>query len=155
MLGLLASLLLAGGFTSPAGIVILDEAVDLGRVQRLALAGAGVACVNVAGLVTCTIAGGGPGSANVAEVTVDFGVGGDTLVTTTVTGQAWVGGTSKIICSPTLLAVGTRAEGAEDAIIEGLTAAVHTRSVGVGFKLTVAPTTGKAYGQFIFHCTGA
>jgi hypothetical protein len=97
---------------------------------------------------------GGGGSANVVEVDVDFGSGTDSA-TVVVTGQAWVTLTSKIICSATMLATSTRAEGEEDAVLEGLIGAVHSRVAGTGFTLYVAPALGIASGVVKFHCTGA
>jgi len=90
---------------------------------------------------------------NVVEVQVDFGVG-NTTAATVVTGQTWVTSTSKIACGVTMLATANRAEGAEDAIIEQLVGAPHTRSVGVGFTLTAHPAFGKATGKYLFHCVG-
>lgn len=98
--------------------------------------------------------GGGGGSANVLEVDVDFGTGTNS-VEVVVTGQAWVAATSVILCVPTMVATSTRAEGEEDAVIEGLTAAIHTRVAATGFTLYVAPRDGVASGVFKFHCTGA
>lgn len=95
------------------------------------------------------------GSSNVVEVTVAFGAG-QTSASTVVTGEAWVTETSKILCVPTLLAASGRAEGAEDAVIEGVVGAVHTRAAGVGFTLTAGkPGPGLLYGSFVFHCTGS
>lgn len=97
----------------------------------------------------------GGGSVNTVTVTVAFGTG-DTTASTVVTGQAWVTLASIIVCAPTLLAASGRAEGAEDAVIEGVVGAVHTRVAGTGFTLTVgAPSPGMLYGSFVFHCTGA
>jgi hypothetical protein len=98
--------------------------------------------------------GGGGGSANVVEVDVDFGSGTD-MVSTVVTGQTWVTSTSKILCGPTLVATSSRAEGEEDAVIEGLVPAIHSRVAGTGFTLVVAVPLGVASGVFKFHCTGA
>ena len=97
---------------------------------------------------------GGGGSANVVEVDVDFGTGTDSA-TVVVTGQAWVTGTSRILCAPTMLATSSRAEDEEDAVIEGLIGAIHSRVVGTGFTLYVAPALGVASGVVKFHCTGA
>ena len=97
---------------------------------------------------------GGSGSANVVEVDVDFGAGVDS-VAVVVTGQTWVTGASKILCAPTILATSTRAEGEEDAVIEGLIGAVHSRVAATGFTLYVAPALGVASGVFKFHCVGA
>lgn len=98
--------------------------------------------------------GGGGGSANVVEVDVDFGTGANS-VSTVVTGQTWVTSTSKILCGPTLVATSSRAEGEEDAVIEGLVPAIHSRIAGTGFTLVVAVPLGVASGVFKFHCTGA
>ena len=140
---------------TPVYVTVEDEGAPTTQRGTLNFTGAGVSCIDSGGKTVCTIGGGGGGSANTVAVTLDFGSGGNTTATTTVSGQAWVTGASIIVCSSTLIAVGTRAEGAEDAILEGLVAAVHTRSAGVGFKLTASPRIGRAYGQFIFHCTGA
>lgn len=93
------------------------------------------------------------GSAQFAEVDVNFGTSGNTTGTTVVS-AAWVSATSKIVCSPTALAATGRLEGAEDAILEGLVSVVSNRSAGVGFTLKVAPRLGKAYNVYKFHCTG-
>ena len=106
------------------------------------------------GTLTCATPSGGSGSANVVEVDVDFGAGVDS-VSVVVTGQTWVTGTSKILCAPTMLATSTRAEGEEDAVIEGLVGAIHSRVAATGFTLYVAPALGVASGVFKFHCTGA
>jgi hypothetical protein len=106
------------------------------------------------GNLTCSTPPGGGGSANVVEVDVNFGTGTDSA-TVVVTGQTWVTSTSKIVCSPTLLATSTRAEGEEDPVVEGLIGAVYSRVAGTGFTLYVAPTLGVASGVVKFHCTGA
>lgn len=94
-------------------------------------------------------------SINFLDVTVVFATG-NTTASTVVTGQAWVTAASKILCAPALLAATGRSEGAEDALIEGLTGAAHTRSAGVGFTLTAGkPSPGRYYGSQIFHCTGS
>jgi len=95
------------------------------------------------------------GSGNFVESEVDFGTSGNTNVSLVVTGQAWVTSSSKIICSPTMLSTTSRAEGAEDAIIEGLTVAVHSRVAGTGYTLAAAVKEGRAYGKFKVHCTGS
>lgn len=97
---------------------------------------------------------GGAGSANAIEVTVDFGSGGSDLASTVVTGQGWVTGTSAIACAPTMKATASRAEGAEDAVAEGLIAAIHSRVAATGFTLVAGPRFGRAIGQYIFDCTG-
>jgi hypothetical protein len=96
----------------------------------------------------------GSGSANVVEVEVDFGATGNDTASTTVTGQAWVTATSKILCAPTLLATTDRAEGAEDILLEDIDVAAHTRVASTGFTVTAHAGQGRTYGKFIFHCTG-
>lgn len=135
---------------------IQDETTPLTQRATVNFTGAGVSCVDNSGSsrTDCTISG-GSGSVNVVEVEVDFGTTGSDIATTVVTGQTWVGATSKIICSPTLLATADRAEGAEEALVENLLVAPHTRVAGTGFSLTAKPLLGRAYGRFLFHCTGA
>lgn len=143
------------GLTVPPGVKVQDEGTTQGQAVTLNCTGAGVSCSVSGGVATLTSSGGGAGSANVVEVEVDFGSGGDTSTSTVVTGQAWVGATSVIVCAPTLLATADRAEGAEDAIIEGLTVAVHSRVAATGFTVAAGLQQGKAYGKFKVHCTGA
>jgi hypothetical protein len=109
---------------------------------------------DAAGAMTCAADAGAGGAPNYVEVDVTFAALGDNIVTTVVTGQAWVTATSKITCSPTMLATSTKAEGEEDAVIERLSAAIHTRVAGTGFSLTVMPAEGDASGVFKFHCVG-
>jgi hypothetical protein len=97
--------------------------------------------------------GGGGGGGNSVEVTLDFSTGAE-IASVVVTGQAWVTAGSEIVCSPTMMATADRAEGAEDAVIEGLVVSAHSRSAGVGFTLTGAPRFGNAYGRFAVHCIG-
>jgi hypothetical protein len=96
----------------------------------------------------------GSGGSNVVEVEVDFGSGGNDTASTTVTGQAWVTATSKILCTPTMFATTDRAEGAEDILIEDLDVATHTRVASTGFTVTAHAGQGITFGKFIFHCTG-
>lgn len=134
---------------------IEDEATPLTQRTNVNFTGAGVSCIDSGGKTVCTISGGGAGSANVVEVEVDFGANGDTTASTVVTGQAWVTGTSKIVCAPTMLATTDRSEGMEDVVIEEIVVAVHTRSVGVGFTVTAGSAQGRAIGKYLIHCTGA
>lgn len=139
--------------TSSGYATVQDEGSSLTQRATLNFIGA-VSCVDNSGSsrTDCTVSG---GSANVAEVTVAFGSGA-TTASTVVTGQTWVTTTSKILCVPTLLAASGRSEGAEDAVIEGLSGAVHTRVLATGFTLTASkPGPGELYGSFVFHCTGS
>lgn len=89
-----------------------------------------------------------------AEVEVDFGAAGNTNASTVVVGQTWVTALSQIACAPTLVATADRAEGAEDAIVEGLTVAIHSRVVGTGWTVSAAVLNGVAFGKFRVHCVG-
>jgi hypothetical protein len=94
------------------------------------------------------------GAANAVEVTLDFGTSGSNMATTVVVGQAWVAAPTRITCGLTGAAVGTRAEGDEDAIIDGLSILISNRVVATGFTVKAMPTQGNAYGQFLVHCVG-
>lgn len=94
------------------------------------------------------------GSGNAIEVEVDFGSSGSDTTSLVVTGQTWVTSTSKITCAAALLATADRVEGAEDAVIEGLRVAFHSRVAGTGFTVVAAPQFGRAVGKFKVHCTG-
>lgn len=137
-------------------VKLQDEGADQGAVKILNCTGAGIACSRSGLTATLNVSGGGGGgSANVAEAIVDFGANGATLAKTTLTGQAWVTSSSVIICAPTLFATADRADGMEDALIEGLTVAVSARAAGAGFDVSAKPRYGKAIGKFAIHCTGA
>lgn len=141
----------------PAYATVQDEGSALTQRAAINFTGTGVSCVDNSGSgrTDCTISGGGGGgSANTVAVTVDFGAG-DTTASTVVTSQAWVTSSSIIACAPTLLAATGRAEGAEDAIIEGLTVAVSNRVAGVGFTVKAAVAQGQTQGAYVIHCTGA
>jgi hypothetical protein len=131
-----------------------DEGTAQGRVGALNCTGAGISCSVTAGVGTINVAGGG-GSGNLVEASIDFGATGDTTASVVITGQSWVSTSSVIVCSPTMLATADRADGAEDAVIEGLTVAAHSRIAGTGFTVTAAPYQGRAYGAFKVHCAGA
>lgn len=104
---------------------------------------------------TFAVPAGGGGSANVATVDLDFGSAGNTSATTVVTGQAWVTGTSRIICAPTAFSTSTRAEGADDASIEGLVVTPYSRVVGTGFTVKGSIQRGEAFGVFTVNCVGS
>lgn len=158
MTAALVALLLTQSLSRDEPIQLFDEGTRLGQVRNLNCSGAGVTCtrnaVTSTGTVTVTGGGGGGGSANTVAVTVDFGAG-NTTASTVVTSQAWVTSSSIIVCAPTLLAASGRAEGAEDAIIEGLTVAISNRVAGVGFTVKAAPAQGQTQGAYVIHCTGA
>lgn len=95
---------------------------------------------------------GGAGSANAVTVSLSFGTGGGTGVwTTTVTGQAWVSSTSKIVCAPQA----TSADGqtVETYYVADLRPTVANLVAGTGFDLAVFNGSG-VIGTFRFACTG-
>lgn len=94
------------------------------------------------------------GSANVVSLEVDFGAAGATTAAVTVTGQTWVTASSMIVCAPTAFATADRADGAEDAAIEGLVATPYARVAATGFSVQVGARIGRALGRYLIHCTG-
>jgi len=94
---------------------------------------------------------GGAGSGNFIEVSLSFGTGDVGVYTTTVTGQAWVTASSRIVCQP-------QATSADGQTVETYYAAqfsetVANRVAGVGFDLAVYNPLG-ATGTFRFNCIG-
>lgn len=102
-----------------------------------------------------TSSSGAGGSGNFLETEVDFGAapGGD-IASVVVTGQTWVTTTSKLDCSVSLAATSDRAEGVEDALLEGIRVSWHTRVLATGFTVIAHAPTGRAQGKFKVHCTG-
>lgn len=95
------------------------------------------------------------GGANFVSATVDFGAyPGSANAVVTVTGATWVTASSLVTCAPTMFATADRVDGAEDAILEGLSIAVSARVAGTGFKVSAAPAMGSAIGKFLLSCTG-
>lgn len=139
----------------------VDDAVPVGTAGLVYAAAVLPNCLDVAGAhlnynattntFSCGTSSGGGGS--FVEWEVDFGSTGTDIASSAVT-AAWVTDSTKLMCAPTLLSTADRAEGAEDAIIEQLTVAPHTRVNGVGFTITAAPAQGRAYGKYKFHCVG-
>jgi hypothetical protein len=155
---LILALLLSGaayGQVGPApGVGLNDEGAVQGRVQTLNCVGSGITCSKSGITGTLSISGGGSG--NFLSVELDFGQGaGADIASVVVTGQSWVTASSVIVCSPTMIATADRGEGDEDAVIEQLTVAIHTRVASTGFTLTATPGLGVTTGKFAFHCTGA
>ena len=114
-----------------------NEGSTLGQIKTMNCVGAGIDCTLSGSVGTATVSGGGGGGGNFVAVTVDFGSGGNDMVTTTITGQTWVTISSTIICVPTMMSTADRVDGAEDALIEGLRAAVSNRVAGTGFDVTI------------------
>lgn len=114
--------------------------------------GTSVSCVDdAANLRTnCTITGGG-GSANTVEVSLAM-TNGSGVYSTTVTGQAWVTGTSAVVCTP----LGTTADGltVEQVAAAELAITIGNRVAGVGFDLVVSNPFG-SHGTHRFSCMGS
>lgn len=95
---------------------------------------------------------GGGGSANVVEVSLDFGTALSPIQTVTVTGQAWVTASSKIVCQPQ--ATTTDGQTIENYFVTPFAPTVSALVNATGFDLTVLNPTSAA-GIFRFSCTGA
>ena len=148
----MASPVMAQSITT-RGVILKDEGTVQGSVSSLDCVGTGIACTRSGATGTLTITG-GSGGANLVAVVVDFGANGLDVAATAVTGQAWATGTSLILCAPTMYATADRIDGAEDAVLEGLTIGVSGRTSG-GFTVTAAPRMGVAIGKYTIVCTGA
>lgn len=146
----------ADSFVPSTAIDLQDEGVSQGQVKKLNCSGAGITCSRSGVVGTLTVpGGGGPGGGNYVDVVVNFGATGKTVAKTVVTGQAWVGLSSQILCVPSMMATADRTDGMEDALIEGLTITAYARVAGTGFTVAANPRSGKAYGKFLIQCTGA
>ena len=132
-------------------LLLRDEGVDKGRLTKAVdFVGSAVTCTWTAGVGTCTITG-GSGGANTVEQSIAM-TGGAGVYSQVVTGQAWVTGTSVIVCGP----LGTTADGltVEQVAVAGLTVTVDTRVAGTGFTIHVKNPFGSK-GTHRIHCTGA
>jgi len=139
-----------GGAVSTPPLLFRDEGSNVGRATRAVdCTGTGVTCSASAGVVTINVGAGG--SANTVEVSLAM-TGGSGFYSTTVTGQAWVTGTSKIVCGP----FGTTDDGLtpEQVAVAALDVTIANRVVGTGFDLMVFNPFGST-GTHRFHCTGA
>ena len=98
-----------------------------------------------------TLAGasGGGGSGNAERVEVDFGAGSNYAEATVP--AAWVTTTSRIVCSPA--PPSTADHDPEDALLEGITAAVLSITNGVSFKIGVSAPDG-TWGRYNIDCIG-
>lgn len=93
----------------------------------------------------------GGGGGNYAEVTVTLADTGGAAATV-VTGQAWVTGTSKILCAP--FNDGAESNNTDEVYqLAQFSLVVSTRVVGIGFTLSAYSPVGVS-GNFKFHCTG-
>jgi hypothetical protein len=88
------------------------------------------------------------GSGNAVYATVDFGSAFTHSATVTVTGQAWVSGTSKIVAN----VLSASGKGIEDSLLS-FSASVSDLVAATGFNLNVY-TPVKAKGTYTFSCMG-
>ena len=134
-------------------VMVKDEGVAQSAFRAVTVncTGAGVTCTQVGSVWTLNASGGGGGSTSAIEVTVDYTANGYPVLSTTLTGLAWVTPTSKIVCAP----FATTADGqtAETYQVASLEAVPANRVNGVGFDLLTRNPNG-ATGTFRFHCFG-
>ena len=132
----------AGGSGAPVGASYLTLGLD-GTLtsERVLTAGTNISFVDTGANGTLTI-NAASGSGNSGSATLAFGATGSTSAVVTVTGQAWVTGTSKIVA---MVLDDARAE---DAVIESLNLSIANRVVGTGFDIYGAPQIGDAVGDF-------
>ncbi len=140
----------------------LDAGADFtAGVLPAARGGVGVALPTCAGTDKLTANGtqvscaadvsGGGGGGNSVEVSVNLGDGTGLIYFTTVTGQAWVTSSSRVVCQPQA----TTADGqtAETYYVAGLQPVVGNLVNGTGFDLAVTSPRG-ASGTYRFSCIG-
>lgn len=133
-------------------VMVKDEGVALSKTRAVTVncVGAGVTCTQTGSTWTLTGSGGG-GSTSAVEVTVDFTSSGYPVLSTTLTGLAWVTGTSKIVCQP--FATSADGQTVETYQVADISAIPANRVNGVGFDLLARNPNG-ATGTFRFHCFG-
>jgi hypothetical protein len=90
---------------------------------------------------------------NAVSVTVDFGSvgGGESDQVTTTVAAAWVGASTKIVCTP--FAVTTADHDPDDYAAEEIVAYATNISAGVGFDVITKAPNG-SFGQYVIHCVG-
>jgi hypothetical protein len=133
-------------------LLLRDEGTDQGRMGRaINFTGAGVSCSYAAGVGTCSISGGGGGSANVVEKSIVLTAVQPNPAPATVTGQTWVTSSSVILCG----VLGTTADGlTPEAInVANLGVTVENRVAGTSFDIRVVNWYGLE-GTVRIHCTG-
>ena len=142
----------ASGLKPATTVLLQDEGVNQGRIKTLNCTGSGVSC-SASGIVGTLNSSGGGGGGNflAATITITDNVVG-LIYTVTITGQAWVGASSIIICSPFAIANGGTT--LEMGLTSGINVITSNRVAGVGFDLSIYNPHG-AQGTFTFHCTGA
>lgn len=139
------------GFSTPPGVSIQDEGIAQGRARTLNCTGAGITCSVAAGVATLNATGGG-GSSNFIEVSVSLSTEGGLVYTATITGQAWVTGTSIIVCNP--FATSADGQTLETVYASNVQPVISNRVAGTGFDLSIFTPYG-ATGTYRFHCVGA
>lgn len=146
----LACTIVGGQVSAPTTIDIRDEGTSQGRVRAINFVGSSVVAAVSGSTATITVSSGGAG--NFTEVSVNLGTDGNLVYTTTKTGEAWVTGTSKIVCTPN----GTTSDGqtVETYFGADFSWIISNLVAGTGFDLTVYNPNG-ATGTFRFSCTGA
>ena|SRR5271170_5225241 len=96
--------------------------------------------------------GGGAGSGNFLQTIVNFGsLEGETIARVTLTGLAWVTGSSVILCNP--FGGTTVDHDPDDAIVEELQAYAENIVPGVGFDVVAVAPNGTA-GHYLINVTG-
>lgn len=125
----------------------------------------GVLSLNCTGTLTCTKSGSagtlnatGGTSVNLVQATVDFGTPyEDGVASVTVTGQAWVTGTSKILCTPdNTVGTADHVAGDDDVVLERIVVTVSSLVAGTGFTISAASgsDTGSTQGKYTINCSG-
>lgn len=147
-----AAVLSMAQVSAPPRVNVQDEGSAQGTARTVNCTGSGVSCSVSGGVWTINASGGGGGSANVVEASIDLGTSGHTAYQITVTGQSWVTSTSVIVCSP--FATSADGQTVETYAAAHFTVQAATRVAGTGFDLWVFSPHG-ATGTFRFHCTGA
>ena len=135
-----------------AGGDVFYRAAD-GRLYALSIGAAGEVLTVADGLPAWAPSSGGGGSAGSCVVDVDFGAAiSSTEATTTVTGQAWVTASSRILVSAS--GESTADHDPEDALIEGVTAIATNLVAGVGFDVIAHSPDGSS-GTYRLWAVGA
>lgn len=138
-------------FSSSGGYdTVQNEGSSLAQRSTVNFVGA-VTCVDNSGAsrTDCTVSS---GSGNAVEVAVTMPSDGSGWAQTVVTGQTWVGASSKILCQP--FNDGGDSNNTDEVYsLAAFATTVSTRVVGTGFTLTAMSLFGVT-GTFKFHCVG-
>lgn len=142
-----------GGGSAAGYSTIQNKGSPLTQRTTLNFTGYGITCTDSGGVTVCTVVGSDAGTPRYIAANIDFTSVGNSTASTSVA-ATWATASSIIDCNPTGVATVSRAEGAEDAILEGLQCQISNRSAGVGFTLKCSPRQGLAYGVYAVHCSG-